>query len=294
LNATYPELPSLLSAMRDLKATPTTSKIEELVARADEMLLAFHDTRVTSHLAFILGLSDPVALIRETRDFVADLISLNHSESFLFSWARARIIGDDVCPAQGTLAARLTEFADLGRARRFIVAFVVGPSPGHLPHSDIFNFGHKNLVPFTTLAITTLPGQSPAIAHVDAPDYKSAATFALGELHKYLQSLSYSRRTRRIGVVSNDIYVRSDDGVEITLPRESIRDYEPPAVTMGNSLWLCRRSNPALASALGRCLSWLGSSERVQGEAQFVHLWLALVTLFETDDVDAIVPPLAR
>jgi hypothetical protein len=282
-------LDSLLNGARPVNTAAASRALNAVLA-------FFADSRVSSHVEHILQLpeSDIALAAEETRDLAADLISLGHSESFLYGWGRAIILGDNTSPTP-PLQERLARFAELGHTHRFLIAFRVA-GKGFLPHSHALVFGKGIYKDFDSPPSWSYePGDTGALASVEAMDYKAAIEKALLEFDVYRNSLAFSKRVRQIRHVEDSIFVRcQDDKTELVVDPTSVRPYEPPPLLQGNSLWLCRSVSPRVVPALQQSLYWLSTSRDLHGEAEFLALWLALVALFETDDVDSIVLPLAR
>jgi len=286
----------LLHSLDEYMCQAGPLNVDRAVAEIDSLMSFVRQSRVRSHLEFILDLPDtslPVVL-EEARDFVADLIALGHSESFLFGWGRSVILGDDPSKVLGSLCERLMRLGDLGTQHRFSVLFKIS-GRASLPRSECLSFGRGWAQQFSSLQAPTFkPGESAVLANVRAADNKAAVQRAKMEFEVYQESLSYRRGIDRIAIDDREFLVRcEDDGTERVLGPVELRPYEPPPMQMGNMLDNCRVKSPRVFSALEKAIYWVANSRKGVGEAAFLSLWLALVSLFETDDVSEIAPLLA-
>lgn len=294
----YPCWNDLEKALAAVTHADDRATVNTAIGKIDDYLTFLNGSgRISSHIAFVLALPDSKYLeaFQEIHDLISDLVAVGHSESFLYGWGRALLLSLDPSKPPPPLAERFEALAQAGTSRRFLVAFKACKG-GFLPHSDILSFGKGVFRAFATPPPWSYgPGELGVLAKIEAPDYKAAIEKALHAFELYRDSLAFSSALRRMQATGGDFYVRcEDDATELSVSGDSVRPYEPPPLIHGNAMWLCDKTSPAVGPLLRQVLSWLAASRNVRGEAEFITLWLALVSLFRTDDVDQIIPALAR
>lgn len=295
----YPRWKDLDGALAAVTRADDRATVNAAIGEINDYLTFLNNGsgRISSHVAFILALPDGKYLeaLQEIRDLISDFVTVGHSESFLYGWGRALLLSLDPSKPPLPLAERFEALAQGGRSRRFLVAFKAR-TPGFLPHSDILSFGKSIVGAFaTSLPWSYEPGELGVLAKIEAPDYKAAIEKALHAFNLYRDSLAFRSANRRLQVTADDFHVRcEDDATELSVSSDSVRPYEPPPLINGNAMWVCDKTSPALGPLFRQVLSWLAASRNVRGEAEFITLWLALVSLFQTDNVDRMIPALAR
>jgi len=294
----YPRWKELDKALAAVTRADDRATVTAAIGEIDDYLTFLNGSgRISSHVAFVLALPDGNYLeaLQEIRDLISDLVAVGHSESFLYGWGRALLLSLDPSKPSLPLAERFEALARGGTSRRFFVAFKARTA-GFLPHSDILSFGKGIFGAFATPPPWSYePGERGVLAKIEAPDYKAAIEKALHAFNLYRDSLAFGSANRRIQVTADDFYVRcEDDATELSVSPDSVRPYEPPPLITGNAMWICDKTSPSLGPLLRQVLSWLAASRNVRGEAEFITLWLALVSLFQTDNVDRMIPALAR
>lgn len=275
------------------------TSFKAVVSCVNELLNYFSRTRVSSHVDFILELRDDQLplVIDEVTDLLADLIAIGHSESFLFGWGGAVLLAEKASRPRPPLADRFQRLHDLGQDRCFLVCFKVmtrGSSP--IPGSDRLSVGRAVDDDFTDREPWTYnPGETGVSVEVSAPDYKAAVEEAMGTFARHIRSLTYDPKLQRVRPIADVFKIKcQDDGKELLIEAAAVKPYEPPPLIYGNATWRCRDTSPKVVPPLEQTLSWLDASRNLQGEAEFITLWLAQVSLFGTDNVASIVPQLAR
>lgn len=297
LKSSYPDVDALLRTLIAVAEKSTSRRVQEGIAAIDQLFYFIADRRVSSHVDFILSPEHHQTLVAaELEDLIADLIAIGHSESFLYGWGRGVLLPRTPKVELPAIADRLDQFRLLGRLRKFIVLFKVRRI-GFLPHSDVLVFGkgvgRKEFKKTELLHFD--PGETGAMARIEAPDYKAAIEKAINCFRAYREALAYEKKTQRLDLTSDEFVVRcEDDDTEISVPADAVRSYEPPALINGNAVWLCKTQSSSVAKTLEQVLYWLGSSRRVTGESEFICLWLALVSLFQSERVDYIASVVAR
>jgi hypothetical protein len=294
----YADWSSLCSGLASAIAKPGKATFTSAADAICQLLDGVSETRVSSHIDFILTLSDaerPVAVL-EVADLLADLIALGHSESFLYGYGRSLFLpAAPVTEPVLDVHQRIQRLHALGRRREFSVSFKAS-APAFIPHSDRVVAGKGVASLFTTLPVWEyLPGETGVLVKVSAPDYKAAIRWAADAFVEHVRSLSHSSALARVKGHFDQFKVKchSDDS-ELVVSAGTLREYEPPPLIEGNAIWLCRQKTPAIAQRLEQARFWLLQAGVASGPAQFLDGWLALISLFESEDPVRIARLLAR
>jgi len=271
------------------------NKRDDAIVQLDELLDFFSRTRVSSHLDFILQVDqNKLSLIKdELTDFISDLIALGHSESFLYSWGLGVLCSNSNC----SLLDRLQRFRQLGQKKDFDVFFKMRPNRVWVPNTDTIFTGRGDAL----RNYTDLPpweynkGEGGVLVNVVAPDYKAAIELAVDMYNQHIANLIFSSRKKKIILLTDEFRIlnRTDED-ELHILADDVKPYEPPLLTQGSAAWKFKKTSPEIASVLEQTSRWLASSYKLNGESRFITLWLALVSLFNSDDLKFIVPKLAR
>jgi hypothetical protein len=297
LRSNYSGIATLLDALSSVRLNSSRHNTQGAIDAIGHLFDTLGSKRVSSHVDFIMAFGERQlsAASVELGDLITDLISLGHSESFLYGWGRALILAQTPDASLSSLEERLAKFRDLGKLRQFQVVFKIR-KVGTLPHSDVLWFNKGAMRDFKCLApLTLVQGEQAVLARICAPDYKAAIATAEDCFFRYRDSLAYSRKAERLGLIRAEFAVRcDDDNTELLIPADTLRDYEPGGLIHGNAIWRFRDRAPSVAASLEQVLYWLGVSRRSRGESEFISLWLALVSLFQSEDTNYITAVVAR
>jgi hypothetical protein len=223
LKSLYPNVAALLSALTALSTKATPRRGQDLTAAIDQLFEFVADRRISSHVDFILSLGKGQALVavEEVEDLIADLISIGHSQSFLFGWGRGVLLPG--ASTEAPIADRVKKFQLLGKSRKFLISFRVR-RVGILPRTDILSLGKAVRTKFKTPDTAYAPGETSALVKIEAPDYKTAIEKATNYFRTYRDSLWYEKRLYRLDLTSSDFLVRcEDDDTEMSVPPDKVR-----------------------------------------------------------------------
>ncbi len=297
LRMTYQDTAIVIDALSAVSSVCNRQNARKAIDAIDQLFDALAARRVSSHVEFILSLGEQQleAASDEVGDLIADLVALGHSESFLYGWGKSVILGQTPETSERSFQERLAQFAELGKSRDFKVVFKHS-KVGVLPHSDVLWFVKDAMRDFKSLPQLVLgEAEQAGLAKIRALDYKAAIAATEDSFFRYRESLAHSNRIERLALIRTEFAVRcEDDETELLVSADALRDYQPPTLIHGNTVWRVREHAPSVAAALERVLYWLAVSRRSRGEAEFVGLWLALVSLFQSEDTNHIAATIAR
>lgn len=294
LPRSYAKWDDLLNSLRLVQRDWSAICRQHLVSEIEQLQTTLGTSRVEAHASFIYALQhDDLDLVyNETLDLLSDLIGLGHSESFLYGWGRAVLLGGDPAAAVMSLTERLQQVFILGQRQTFVVLMKISPNVRVIP-SDRIRSGRNLAKKFKTSPLTFSTGENGLTVTVTAADPKAAVSDAVLTAERYLQALRLIRGVSTVTINAAACSVLcSNTGEESLVDGDTVRPYEAPRLTMTNAI--TRLATQPTRASLERALYWFAESQRLSGDSEFLSLWLALCALFDSDRVTAMVRPMAR